>query len=301
MTTAILLNPTAGGGRAAAVWGQLRAAPGVADLPLLVGDDAGDLFRRLDGILDQELERLVVVGGDGTLNLAVNHLLERQREDVILGLVPAGNGSDLVRHLGLPREPRAALANALTGPPRALDALCLTTVDGRRRHAINVLSMGVSGIAGQIVNQGPRRSALTYLKAALTALRRYQPVPCRVLADEETEPWFAGDILLLAVANGAYFGKGMKIAPDARVDDGLAEITLVEPIPFYQIPFKIPRLFLGGLLALRQVHHRQARRLRLEPMGVLPPFDMDGEVMVSARAEIEVLPGKLRVAAGTTG
>ena len=293
--TAILLNPSAGGGRAAVVWDRLRADPAVAEVPLLAGDNAADLLRRLDRALDRGLERLVVIGGDGTVHLVANRLLGRQRQDVILGLVPAGNGSDLARHLELPRPPDAALRHALTAPPTPLDALRLTTENGDHRYAVNVLSAGVSGIAGEIANRGPRRSALAYPKAALTALRRYVPVPCQLFLDDEDVPWFTGEILLLAVANGRFFGKGMKIAPGAVSNDGLAEVVLVEPIPLAQIPFKVPQLFLGGILRLRQVHYRQAHKIRLEPLQPLPPFDMDGEVMASGAAKIEVLPRILRV------
>lgn len=278
------------------MWDRLRSDPAVAGLPLLMGEDAAGLLRRLDAALDDGLERLVVIGGDGTVNLVVNRLMIRQRRDVVLGLVPAGNGSDLARHLGLSRKPEGALHHALTASPRALDVLRLTTADGACHFAVNVLSAGASGIAGEIVNQGPRRSALTYLTAAFIALRRYQPVPCQLFLDDEDTPWFSGQLLLLAVANGRFFGKGMKIAPGARSDDGLAEVIAIEPIPWMLLPFKALRLFLGGVLGLRQVHHRQARRLRLEPSRPLPPFDLDGEVVASGVAEIALVPGALQVA-----
>jgi diacylglycerol kinase (ATP) len=300
-TTAILLNPTAGGGRAQAIWEELRSDPEVAALPLLVGEDPEDLLRQLDGALDRGLERLIVLGGDGTLHLAANRLLDRRRPEVILGLVPAGTGSDLARHLsreaGLPMEPRSAFHRALSAPPIPLDVLRLTTGGGAHRCAINVLSAGVSGIAGEIVNRGPKRSPFAYMRAAFHALRRYEPVPCRIFLNDEDTPWFEGPLLLLAVANGSSFGKGMQIAPGARTDDGLAEVVAVEPIPLWRIPEKLPRLFRGGVLRLRPVHHRQASRVRLEPSGPLPPFDMDGEVMPGDRAEIEVLPSTLRIAA----
>lgn len=277
------------------MWDRLRSDPAVVGLPLLVGEDAVALLGKLDGALGDGLERLVVIGGDGTLHLVANHLLLRQRQDVILGLVPGGTGSDLARHLGLPRQPNAALRHALTAAPVPLDVLRLTTADGARRFAVNVLSAGASGIAGEIVNQEPRRSGWTYLTAAFTALRRYQPVPCQLFLDDEDIPWFNGELLLLAVANGRFFGKGMEIAPGARSDDGLAEVVAVEPIPLMHLPFKAPRLFLGGVLGLRQVHHRQARKLRLEPARPLPPFDLDGEVVASGAAEIALVPGALQI------
>ena len=79
------------------------------------------------------------------------------------------------------------------------------------------------------------------------------------------ETWFDGRVLLVAVANGSSFGRGMRVAPGAVVDDGEAELVVIEAMPKILLPLRLPRLYFGTHLALRQVHHRRVRALRIEP------------------------------------
>ena len=108
------------------------------------------------------------------------------------------------------------------------------------------------------------------------------------------ELWHDGGVFLLAVANGRSFGKGMRIAPRAEVDDGFADLVLVRPLPGWLVPFELPRLYLGRHLGSRYVDWRRARHVRLVPAGALPPFDVDGETLPSGAADFELLPAALR-------
>lgn len=285
--TLYLMNPQAGSGRAGRIWEalDLRGARAViAAAPELATQE-------LEKALAERLpERLVVIGGDGSVHLAVNTLFRLGLQGrVALGLVPAGTGSDLARTLGLPREPRAALDRALTAAPRPLDALAIR-VDGREPHwALNIASAGISGLVDELVNAQPVRGSAAFLAATLKALGRYRPFSGRVELDGE--PWHQGGVFLLAVANGRCFGKGMRVAPRAEVDDGLADVVLVRPMPRWQIPLRMPRIYLGTHLDRPSCAWRRARHIRLEPDGPIPPFDVDGELLPSGPATFELLPG----------
>ena len=124
---------------------------------------------------------------------------------------------------------------------------------------------------------------------------RYRPVRCRVVVDGEA--WYEGDILVLAIANGACFGRGMRIAPQAQLDDGLADVVLVGGVPRWQLALRLPQLYRGTHLESRYVRWRRGRDVRFEPLAPLPPFDLDGECFASAAARFTVLPGALRVLA----
>jgi len=136
------------------------------------------------------------------------------------------------------------------------------------------------------------RGTAAFLTATLKALSLYRPFAGRVELDGE--PWYEGEVFLLAVANGRSFGKGMRVAPRAEVDDGLADVVLVRPMPRWQIPLRMPRIYLGTHLDQPSVAWRRARRVRLEPTGPLPPFDVDGELLASGAATFEMLPGAVR-------
>jgi diacylglycerol kinase (ATP) len=292
--TLFLVNPRAGSGRAGRIWDELRAAmPQIAAADAIVAADPEAAGRELDQQLAGPVERMISIGGDGSIHLAVNRLVRSGRhKDIPLGLVPAGTGSDLARTLGLPRDPRQALDRALSAAPRPIDVIEVETDAGERRYVLNVASAGISGRVDELVNAQPKRSGTAFLTATLRALGSYKPFTCRVELDGQ--PWYEGGVFVLAVANGRSFGKGMRIAPRAEVDDGLADVVLVRPMPRWQIPLRMPRVYLGTHLDQPMVAWRRARRVRLEATDPFPPFDVDGEVMPSGSATFTVLAGALR-------
>lgn len=294
--TLFLVNPRAGSGRAGRIWDELRPLESRAQGRAITAADPAAADRELArSLTENPPDRIVVIGGDGSVHLAVNALFRMGLQDrIALGLVPAGTGSDLARTLGLPREPRAALDRALAALPRPLDALAVL-VDGREPHwALNVASAGISGLVDEMVNAQPVRGTAAFLTATLKALGRYEPFAGRIELDGE--PWYQGGVFVLAIANGRCFGKGMRVAPRAEVDDGLADVVLVRPMPRWQIPLRMPRVYLGTHLDQQSVSWRRARRIRLEPEGPLPPFDVDGELLPSGAVTFELLPGAVQFA-----
>ena len=292
--TVILVNPRAGSGRAAAVWERLRlAVPGAADARVVLAGDPETAARQLDAVLadDGGCRRLIAVGGDGTLHLAANRLVDDGVAGrVALGMVPAGTGSDLARTLGLPLAPEAALAHALGVEPRPMDLLRVET-GGVSRVVLNVASAGISGLVAEKVNARPVKGATVYLTGALSAVARYTPFPGRVTVDGEL--FYEGGVYILAVANGPSFGKGMRVAPEASVDDGLADVVVVEAMPRWRVPIRLPRLYLGNLLSSPAVRWCRGRRVALTPGAGVPPLEVDGETLPGGETDFEILPGGL--------
>ncbi len=291
---AVLVNSAAGGGRAGRFWERLRpVAEATAPLRVLAPADAAASRRAVLDALAAGCERIVAVGGDGTAHLVANALLDSGRETT-MGLVPAGTGSDLARALRIPRDPVAALRQALLQPPSPLDAGRCEGPAGRFAFA-NVASAGIGGLVDVAVNALPTRGRTAFLRATLGALRRYRCVPVRVTLDGR--PWFEGPLFLLAVANGTTFGKGMRVAPMAGPDDGLFDVVAVGEVPPWELVLRLPQVYLGRHLGARPIRHAHAREVRLEPLAPLPPFDVDGETYPSGPATFSVAPGALRVAA----
>ena len=292
----VVLNPAAGGGRGARRWRRLRAAtPELNGVPV-VETGRGEAGRvALAETLDRSsARRVLVVGGDGTAHLAVNALLELPADRrPAFGLVPAGTGSDLARGLGLPRRPQAALRRALGASPRPLDVLALTTEDGRSRHIVNIASMGLSGAVVPAVNAQDHRGALSYLTTTLRELVRYQPLHCRLEVDSES--LYEGPIFLVAVANGRFFGKGMKVAPMASTEDGHLDVVLIPPVPRWQLPFRMPQFLVGVHVHTRLVTVCRGQSVRVEVGEGFLPFDLDGEIFPAASATLKILPAALKV------
>jgi diacylglycerol kinase (ATP) len=290
------VNPAAGSGRAGMVWEALLTGHPELRGATLVRETDLRLARQglVAALAAAEARALVAIGGDGTLHQVANVLLaEGVAGRVALGVVPAGTGSDLARSLGIPLAPSAALQRALEARPRPLDALQVRRDDGTVRFAVNTVSAGVSGLVVEAVNTLARRRQTTYLAATVRALLRYRPLPCRVSVDGE--PFYEGPTFLFAMANGPTFGNGMRVAPPAKLDDGLAEVVVAGDIPRWQLPVYLPLLLLGRHLGLARCRHRQGRRVRWEPLAPFPPFELDGETLASGGAEITLLPGALRI------
>lgn len=304
----VLVNPAAGSGRARRIWQRLlRSAPELGAARRILASSAEACRQELDaclsedclsgGCLSEDIDAIVAVGGDGTAHLVVDGLLRSgQAERVALGLIPGGTGSDLARCLGLPKNPVDAWRRIQTSRPQPIDALEICTDGSPRRYGINIASAGATGAAGEKISALSRRGPLIYLLTALKALAKYRPIPCRVTVDGvvlHVEGFF-----VVAVANGQAFGQGMWVAPEATVDDGLADIVVVPPFPLWKLPVRVPQFYLGRHLKWPEVRTAQGRTVRfepLEPRGPMPAFEVDGETLPSGPVTIQILPGAIRL------
>lgn len=293
----VVINPAAGNGRAVTIWEALRRSDSrLSAVPVVHAPDPCQARTALAALITKDIDTLIVLGGDGSLDLVANVLLEAGRgQTVAIAPLPVGTGSDFGRHLGLPRDPSTCLQRIFVAQPKPIDALEVRADDGRRCFALNVVSAGISGLVDAAVNARARPGKAAYLLATLGALARYRAVACRVWVDDV--PWYEGDIFLVAVANGSSFGRGMRIAPEARCNDGAADVVLVGPVPRWQLLLRLPQIYRGSHLHSRQVRWRRGVSVRLEPRGKLPPFDVDGEVFDAGAARITLLPAALKVLA----
>lgn len=292
---AFLVNPTAGSGRAGAVWESLvDSHPELKSATVIRASDPAAATAQLLAAIAAGARGVVALGGDGTAHMVANALLAAGLGDrVTVGLVPAGTGSDLCKSLGIPDAPGPALQLALEGGPRPLDAFEVRCGDGSLRYCVNSASTGVSGPVIEAVSRLTRRGAAVYTLATIKALLAYRPVACRVHVDGEV--LYEGPIFLLVAANGVTIGKGMKVAPRAKTDDGLADVVVVGHVPRWQLPLRLPQVQLGRHLGMRYVRFRQARQMRCEPLGPFTSYELDGDLGPSGPLELRVLPGALKI------
>jgi YegS/Rv2252/BmrU family lipid kinase len=244
---------------------------------------------------------VVSVGGDGMLSSLAGAV---SRGGGTLALLPAGRGNDFARMLGLPEEPEAQARLLLEGEPRAVDLLGTSigrTPDAERLVAGSVYA-GVDAHASAIVDRAhhlPRR--LQYPYAALRSLATYQPGRYRVGVDGITQEYDAATVV---VANSAYYGKGMKIAPLARVEDGVLDVVVIEAASRFALMRALPTVYDGSHVDLPEVTVLTGRRIELQADARTPvPVGGDGEQLgvlpglADEPAVVEVRPGALSVLA----
>jgi diacylglycerol kinase (ATP) len=237
-------------------------------------------------------DALIVVGGDGMVNLGVNLVAGT---GVPLGLIPAGTGNDMARSLGIPHEDQEAalevLIEALNRSARVIDAGLVTDAAGETRWFGCMLSAGFDSIVNERANrmQHPK-GASRYTIAMLLELVTIKPIQYKITHDGKT---LESGGMLVSVGNGVSLGGGMKVTPTAIVDDGVLDILVVGPLTRIQFLRIFPKVFAGTHIEDPRVQIIKAKKIRIEADTVIAYTD--GERFAPLPIDIEVKPGALKV------
>ena len=233
---------------------------------------------------------VVAVGGDGTLNEVVNGVAPlRASHPVTVGAVMTGRGRDACRNLGLPRDPRRAVQRLVDGRVVSRD-LGLAVWSGGRRFFIAAAGVGFDALV--VRRAGPRGGRLRYLAAVVASLREYRPGPA-VVDGPAGQSW-TGAAASVIVCNGPSLGGGMRIAPAARVDDGLLDVVVLGDLGRIELAGWLPTVFWGGHLANRKIRTWQAPACTVRTAAA-SAVQLDGELVGSPPLEISAQPAALRL------
>jgi len=309
----VIVNPASAGGATGMAWprlaSDLRAHFGAfncafteraGDASVIAGREAG-AGRSL----------IIACGGDGTISEVANGILE-SGADAELGILPSGTGGDLRRTLDIPERGADACAALSRGRSVRVDAGRVEFQDqagGRaRRYFLNVASCGMGGevirrveenSAGWLASASRRVGGgrAAYALASLQAAVSFDRPVLRLRLDGGAE--FRLAVTNLCVANARYFGGGMKIAPEAKLDDGLLDVVAVGDLDTLRILTNVYRLYLGTHLGMREVRHARARRIEVsaDKPGEHVLIEIDGELSGALPATFEIIPRALRVRA----
>lgn len=302
MKAGVIVNPQAGGGRAARQWLRLERALANAFPERRISFTAapGDAPALLRAHLDAGARLIVAVGGDGTAGEVADALLRLpagERDGVELAILPAGRGCDLARGLGIRGGPDELVAAIAAAPARPFDAgrIFIGQAD-HGRHFLNVASLGISADIAAAANVDPLRlpARWLFLWHTLRALARYRPWPLKLKLDGVE--MFEGDAALVAVANAPFFGGGIPVMPDARPDDGAFDVLVARGAGRLALVRALSRLHAGAHLGLGICTHARGRIVEIEPAGPRAPgLEADGEAFAFAPCRIELVPRALRL------
>jgi diacylglycerol kinase (ATP) len=293
----LVVNPAAGRGRARRALSAATAALDAAGATYHVSessslDDAREIAARAAALG----QVVVAVGGDGTAGALAGVAASA---GATFGLVPTGNGNDFARVLGIPFDPAAAARVLATGRERRVDLIAVSAGGQEETVVAGSVYAGVPSVAGEIANQTRwLRGPLVYVLAALRALAGWSPASFRVrIRGGEQE--CAG--YAVVVANSAYFGAGMKVAPSAEIDDGQLEILIMRHAPRLAFLRVLSKIRSGSHMGLPQISQDRCGEVTVTVDRDLPAA-ADGDTLACAaplRAgtplRIRVLPGVLRV------
>jgi diacylglycerol kinase (ATP) len=302
--TVFLVNPASANGTTGKRWPETarRAAAAGLQGDTLFSERPGHLAELAREAALAGASLLVVVGGDGSLNEVANGLAELSRapelaEPPELAIIPRGTGWDFVRTFGIPRDVEAAVGVALRGDVRTIDLGRVTyrAWDGREADAAfaNVASAGMSGAVAQRANGTSKAfgGKASYLWATFAVFAGWSAVEAHVVVDGEVRQGRMFDVI---VANGRYFGGGMKMCPVAEPDDGLFDVVTIGDVTKRDLVATLPKIYRGTHLP-----HPKAELLRGRSVSIKTaepvPVQLDGEQPGTTPARFEALPGALRL------
>jgi len=253
--------------------------------------------------LHEGFETVVAVGGDGTINEAANGFFEAEKPlnpEAVLGILAAGTGSDLARTLELPDNIELAVEKLGGREVRTIDigtAEFLTMGDEKlTRYFINIANFGLVGDVMKRANRSskPFGGNVAYQWSTIVSLARHKNNRVSIQTDdgEPTE----SRLLNFIVANGAYFGSGMKCAPNASIDDGLFETIQIDDLGFFQALANLRKFMKGEHLTHPKVKYGRARSVRATSEQEVP-VEMDGEVVGVLPATFRIIPDAIKVLA----
>ncbi len=307
-STFVVANPTAGAGSVARRWPLIERLlrDSIPQLAYAFTEGPGHATLLARDAVSAGWEMVVSLGGDGTLNEVVNGLASQpdprahyaldgqgwitRRElapplsgsAAVLGVLPLGTGSDFCRSLGGGRGLRENISLLTGRETRAIDLGQIGYLDHRGEPAsrwfINISSAGFSGRVVDLANRGWKGGGgrLSFIIAALRALAGWRNLEMEVRLDDAIE--VRGLMLGLVVANGEYFGGGMRIAPGACVDDGQFEVVVLGDLPRRSLPLLLPRIYRGTRFEDARVSYHRARQVAVRLTTAAPALvDVDGE------------------------
>lgn len=227
----------------------------------------------------------IVVGGDGTVNKSVKYLVDR--DDKMLAVFPAGSGNGFARELGFTKNPEALLEDAKKGESLLVDILSVN-----KKNCINVAGLGFDSYVAHQFQQSKGRGLKNYIWATLKSVFTFKPFEAELKVDGNI---IRGKYQMISIANTRQFGNNAIISPLSNPTDGIFELVLVKPFPFYLYPAFVIKMFRGTLKESKYISFVKIHeKVKIE--SGFKTYHVDGEPKVfDDSLKIKMLKTKIRV------
>lgn len=283
---ALVVNPTAGrglGARIAPVVRERLAAAGLT-VDVFATSCAEDVGRISAEVVASGADAVALIGGDGTIHLGAQVLA---KSGMPFGVIPAGTGNDFARGIGVPlKDPAAAADLIVAGKTRTIDLAV-----AKDEYITTVVAGGFDSLVNRRANamSWPKGNS-RYTVATLAELRTFKPLEYVVTIDGEVIETKA---MLVAVGTGPTYGGGLQICAGAEIDDGLLDVTIIQPVSRLTLLQMFPKLSKGTHVGHPMLRTFRGRSVRLESPGITAYGD--GEVLGPLPVDITIAPGALTV------
>ena len=310
MSAFAVVNPRSGNGRTGREWKEIARALEQVYPRLAVGFSTrrGDVTALVRQALIEGHQEIIAVGGDGTINEAVNGMFDPQgavAPDAVFAFVTSGTGGDFRKSFGIEPGAAAAIARLKKAPVRPVDigrVSCLSATGApTSRYFINIASFGMSGTIVEAVNRARIAKlfggSFAFAFHSVLGMLRYRGAPVRLIVDGRDDA--KAVISTVAVANGQYFGGGMRVAPDAKTNDGVFDVVVMEAAPRGKSLANMKLIYSGEHVQQPHVTVLRGTHVVAAPVaetGGRPVWiETDGEVAGRLPAAFDILPGALNL------
>ena len=286
-TIYFIVNPTAGGGKARRKFSMIEQILNEQKTAYKASytEYPGHATQLAAEALAKNYNTIVAVGGDGTVREVAQVLAF---SSAAMGVLPFGTGNDFIKTLKIPKDPVKALKLILSARPKKID---ISRVN--ETICINTSGLGFDVDVLEKTEHYKKRFSgiIPYLLGIINALFGLRTYSITVSSEQEV---IKTSSILLSVANGIYFGGGMQVAPLAKVDDGLLDVCMIQPVGRFKVLLLLTRFINGKHLKMKIVQHFRAARLTVDSD---PParVQLDGEIIAQTPTTFEVLPQALCV------
>lgn len=299
----VLVNPVSGGGKG------LEDFPKISHLLREYGIDHDPVFTEhryhatelTVEAANRGYRKIIVVGGDGTLNEVVNGLfIQKQCEpkDILLAVIAVGTGNDWVRTFGIPRNYSAAIRAIKEGCSFLQDVGRVTYTESnfaQTRYMVNVAGLGLDAYVIKRFNHMKLkgwRGKWLYIYSLLSAFFSGRPAGATIEVDGKVI--YRKLLLSMAVGICRYNGGGVQQLPRAVADDGLFDLTMIRPVHWWHVVFRMRRLFNGEIYSIGHVEYARGKSVTITSAPIIP-LETDGELLGGTPVTITIVPKAISV------
>ncbi len=299
LRTLVIINPASAGGATEGRWPRIRdLLSGQTNFEAAFSQYPGHAVKLGKEGRDSGYHRVVCVGGDGTVNEVVNGAMsgDQARPLPEIGMIPSGTGSDLARTVGIPHSIEGA-CRRLASPRTTICDLGVVFYTGKegqeQRYFVNAAGLGYDAEVVRRRNGFNRyvRGTAPYVASLAATLLRYHNKDSVVTVDGASD---TRRIMALVVGIGQYFGGGMRVAPNALLDDGFFDVVTIGDIGRIELLYNLPAVYRGTHLRNPKVKSERARTVRVESdQGLM--LQADGDLLGEVPAQFQILPRSLTI------
>ena len=301
----VIVNPNAGRRKGEKDWleiAQLLNEAGIKFLNVFT-EHTNHAMKLARKYIENGYRKILVVGGDGTLNEVVNGVFTQKRyapHEITLAMIPVGTGNDWGRSFNIPSDYREAIRVISDFKTRLQDVGRVEYMYNnltKQRHFINMAGLGFDAMVAKRTNkvkQQGKSGPFSYLISLFTSLVSYNTVVCRVLVDGKE---LNTDIFSMSVAICKFNGGGMMQAPDAIPDDGLFDVTIITRVSRLEVVKNVKKLYDGSYVKMPQVKTFRGATVEIEANPDMF-LETDGESLGHTPMKFEIIPRCINVVSG---